>query len=132
MENRIDSIRRTLLPVFEGYRDRLVFACLFGSVARRETTPLSDIDIAVFISGPEETYGDTKLSLYADICRALKTNDVDLLVLNSATNLIILEDVVRYGVILYDSVPDLREEFELKILHQAIDFRAQRVAIMGM
>ncbi len=133
MTNTIDYIGRALFPVFEKYRERLVFAYLFGSVATGEAAPLSDVDIAIcFAGGMKETFFDDRLSLYADICRALKSNDVDLLVLNSASNLIILEDVVRHGVILYDRDPDLREEFELKVLHRAIDFREQRVAVMGM
>ncbi len=131
--NTIDSISRALLPVLEKYRERLVFAYLFGSVATGEAAPLSDVDIAVCLEGGKSAaLFEDRLSLYADICRALKSNDVDLLVLNSATNLIILEDVVRHGVILYDRNPDLREEFELKVLHRAIDFREQRVAVMGM
>jgi predicted nucleotidyltransferase len=129
----IDPIRSALSPVFEKYREKLIFAYLFGSFATGEADPLSDIDIAVCLDGGKrETFFEARLSLYADICRALKSNDVDLLVLNSATNLIIIEDVVRHGFILYDRDPDLREEFELKILHRAIDFREQRVAVMGM
>ncbi len=129
----IDSMRSALSPVFEKYREKLIFAYLFGSLATGEADPLSDVDIAVYLGGGKrETFFETRLSLYADICRALKSNDVDLLVLNSASNLIIIEDVVRHGVILYDRDPDRREEFELEILHRAIDFRDQRAAVMGM
>jgi predicted nucleotidyltransferase len=132
MTDAIESIKRALLPLFEKYRGKVAFAYLFGSVAAGEAAPLSDVDIAVFIeAGNRETFFDDRLSLYADICRALKSNDVDLLVLNSATNLVILEEVVRHGVVLYDRDSDRREAFELRVLHQAIDFRHQRVAVMG-
>jgi predicted nucleotidyltransferase len=129
----IDSIKKALLPVFEKFGERLVFSYLFGSAAAGETTSLSDVDIAVYFAGGKgDSHFEDRLSLYADICRALKSNDIDLLVLNSATNLIILEEIVRHGVILCDRDPDLREEFELKVLHLSIDFREQRLAVMGV
>jgi uncharacterized protein len=130
---RVDAVKRALLPVFEKFGDKIVFAYLFGSAAKGEATAKSDIDIAVYFSGdiPESHFQD-RLSLYADICRALKSNDIDLLVLNSAANLIMLEDIVRHGILLYDRNPDLRDEYELKILHLAIDFREQRLAVMGI
>ncbi len=129
----IDSIKEVLFPVFEKYRDRVIFAYLFGSAARGDIGPLSDIDIAVFLSpGPGESYQEMKLSLHADLCRALKTNEVDVLVLNGATNIIILDEIVRQGRVVCDMNPELREEFELNILHGAIDFREQRFAVMGV
>lgn len=48
MTNRIDDIKRALLPVFEKYRDKGVFAYLFGSVAVGESAPLSAVDVAVY------------------------------------------------------------------------------------
>jgi predicted nucleotidyltransferase len=132
MTEMVDSIRAALLPVFEKYREKVAFAYLFGSLATGEAGPLSDVDIAVFFLGERETFFDDRLSLHADICRALRSNEVDLLVLNSASNLIILEDVVRRGIVLYDGDPDLRDDFEVRVLHQAIDFREQRLAVMGM
>lgn len=88
-----------LLQVFEKYRDKVEFAYLFGSVARDNVQPLSDIDIAVYLSDKiKESMFDISLSLYADFCRVLKRNDIDVLVLNTSTNIILLEDIVRHGV----------------------------------
>ena len=129
----IDDIERALLPVFERHRGKVLFAYLFGSVARGEAAPLSDVDIAVYLEGGKgEAFFDDRISIHGDICRALKSNDVDLLVMNRATNLILLEDIIRNGFVLFDRDPDLREEFELKVLHRAIDFREQRLAVMGI
>ena len=70
----ISEIRKDLLPVFEKYKDCLVFAYLFGSVARNQISPMSDIDIAVFLSNKgHESYVDVKLALYGDLCRTLVT-----------------------------------------------------------
>ena len=83
-------IKNAVLPVFEKYRDKIICAYLFGSVAEAETSPLSDVDIAVFLSdGTRESNFDIKLSLYADFCRALKRSDVDVVILNTATNIIL-------------------------------------------
>jgi uncharacterized protein len=129
----IKNILDALQPVFEKYKDKIIFTYLFGSAARETGYPSGDVDIAVFLSdeGRKSAF-DVKLSLYADFCRALKRNDVDVVVLNTAFNLMLLDEIVRYGVILYDADPDMREEFELKILHQAIDFKTQRLAVMGV
>jgi uncharacterized protein len=130
---KVSTIKETLSPVFKKYRDRVVFAYLFGSAAGGDLQPTSDIDIAVlFVPGTRAFYFDTRLSLHGDYCRALNRNDIDIVVLNTATNIIILEEIVRYGIVIYDREPDMREDFELKILHQAIDFREQRLAAIGI
>lgn len=129
----VNNIKSLLLPVFEKYGDVVIFAYLFGSTVRRTTYPSADVDIAVFLSreGRKSAF-DIKFSLYADLCRALKRNDVDVVVLNSAVNLMLLDEIVRHGVVIHDTDPDTREMFEVKILHEAIDFKTQRRAVMGV
>jgi predicted nucleotidyltransferase len=128
-----ESIKALLLPVFERYADSVVFAYLFGSSAKEEVTALSDIDIAVYFSyGTREFHSDTKLSLYADLCRALRSNDIDLVILNTSRNIVLLDEIVRNAVVLYERDSDLREDFEVKVLHRAIDFKEQRLAVMGL
>lgn len=115
------------------YADDIVFAYLFGSAARGEITLLSDIDIAVYFSSRSKgSYSDMKLTFYGDLCRTLKRNDIDLIILNSLRNIILLDEITKTGVLLFDRDPDLRQEFECKILHQAIEFKIQRLAIMGI
>jgi predicted nucleotidyltransferase len=135
-ENEIlsaNSVKSLLLPLFERYGERIKFAYLFGSAARKDAAPFSDIDIAVFLSGgTRKFYSETRLSIHADLCRMLKRNDIDLLILNTALNIILLDEIIRHGVVLYDIDTNLREEFELKILHQVIDFKDQRYLDMGL
>lgn len=127
-----NDIKESLLPLFEKYKKQLVFAYLFGSHAQNNLFPLSDIDIAVFLNmRKNESYFDMKCSLYAEFCRVLKRNDVDVVMLNTATNIVLLDKIIREGIVLVDRNPSLRVEFELKILHQAIDFKDQRIAIIG-
>lgn len=128
-----NNIKELLLSVFEKYRGQLVFAYLFGSTVKGNYTRLSDIDIAVFLSkGKGKPFSDTKLSLHADFCRALKRNNVDVVLLNTAKNIILLDRIVKDGTVLFDTDRDFRKEFEQKILHRAIDFKEQRMALINV
>lgn len=61
---------------------------------------LSDAGLAVFLyKRNEEPYFGIKCSLYADFCRVLKRNDVDVLVLNTTTNIVLLDEIIRDGVV---------------------------------
>jgi predicted nucleotidyltransferase len=128
-----NSIKEKLLPLFSKYNGNVLFAYLFGSAAQGNMSPLSDVDLAVFLSRQnEESYFDIKCSLYADFCRVLKRNDIDVVVLNTTTNIVLLDEIIRGGIVLVDRDIDLREEFEQKILHQAIDFKEQRITFLGV
>ena len=128
----IEDIKKTLFPVFER-SGSIRFSYLFGSMAKGEVAPLSDIDVAVYLSYVDrEAFFDVKLSLHRDICRALNRNDVDLVVLNTVANNMLIEDIIRHGVVIYDRDIDAREDYEVTSLHQAIDFKTQRLAVMGV
>lgn len=125
-------IKELLIPVFNKYKGQVLFAYLFGSAAKDTQTPLSDIDIAVFLSDDrKKSFFDTKISLHADFCRIIKRNDIDVVVLNTATNIILLEQIVSNGTVLLDADTDLRKEFEQKVLHHAIDFKEHRMTLMN-
>lgn len=124
-------IKDALLPIFDKYKDKVLFAYLFGSTVEG-SHPLSDIDIAVFMSATKESLFDIRLSLYTDFCRALKRSDIDVAVLNTAKNIMLLNEIIHHGIVIYDRDTALREEFELKVLHQFIDFKEHRFAVMGV
>ena len=127
------DLKKTLLPVFRKYKDEVIAAYLFGSAAKDESTSSSDIDIALLLSGRQrESFMDLRFRLYADFCRILKRNDIDLVLLNLSGNLILQDEIVRNGVVLYDGNPELRIEFESKVLHDSIDFKNQRLQVIGV
>ncbi len=120
-----------LKKVFIKY-EQIVFAYLFGSVAKGEHTALSDIDIAVYLcKGACFSFEDT-LHFQGDCCRILKRNDVDVLVLNSTRNLVLLEDIIRNGQLIYNTDFELLDDFELNTLHVAYDFKWQRLRELGV
>ena len=127
------QLKIKLAPVFSKYHEELVAVYLFGSMAREETTPLSDIDIALLIRNNDKKNGASlKFRLYTDMCRTLKRNDVDLLLLSLSGNLLLNDEIVRHGNVLYSTDDEAREEFELKLLHRSTDFKFQRKHIMGV
>ncbi|OGQ65548.1 MAG: hypothetical protein A3F88_08585 [Deltaproteobacteria bacterium RIFCSPLOWO2_12_FULL_42_16] len=128
----ITDIKKLLSSVFEKV-GIVQFAYFFGSVAKGDNTNLSDMDIAVYLRDVDPmAVFDVKLSLHGDICRALNRNDIDLVVLNTVANNMLIEDIIRHGIVIYDMDSNARENYEVTSLHQAIDFKTQRLAIMGV
>lgn len=126
------EIKESLAPVFEKMRGRVAVAYLFGSSANGQAGPNSDIDLAVLLhTGGVDADFEVRLELYADCCRALKRNDIDVVVLNRTRNLFLLESVVREGKVLFEDDAELREEYEVRVMHDFIDFREHRMRVMG-
>ncbi len=110
--------------------ENVLFAYMFGSHIGGMITKTSDIDIAAYMDKKHPDIDDY-LSLHVALSRAIRTDKIDLLILNNTGNLILLDSIVRYGILVADKDKNLREEFELRILHSAIDFTEQRKAIIG-
>ncbi len=131
MNNYISHIKAELVPIFQKYQQQLEFGYCFGSLATGSYSERSDVDIAIYLK-KDAVNPDIRLSIQADCARELKRNDVDLIILNTIRNLILAERIIRDGIVLFDYAPGKRIEYELKIQHQAIDFRTQRKVIMGI
>jgi predicted nucleotidyltransferase len=128
MRNKAEEISSKLNAIFRKI-EGIEFAYLFGSIVRGDEFSFSDIDIAVYLSGKASLADELKL--YSIIGRELRQDNVDLLILNNANNIILLDDIVRYGKVVCDKNPSLRESFELRVLHDAIDFKYQRKVFAG-
>jgi len=129
----IEQLKIELAAVFSKYREEIVAAYLFGSTAKGVTSLSSDIDIAVLSRNNNKINGAAlKFSLYADLCRTLKRNDIDMLLLKLSGNLILNDEIVRHGKVLYTTDEEEREEFELNVLHRCTDFKFQRQYAMGV
>ena len=126
---KLSELKDILLQVMSKSED-VLFAYIFGSHIAGMITESSDMDVAVYLD-KKHTDIDDFLSLHSALSRALKTDKIDLVLLNNANNLILLDSIVRHGILVIDKDKDRREEFELRVLHSAIDFREQRKAIIG-
>ncbi len=98
----------------------VMFAYLFGSYSNGSANNASDIDIAVYL---KDTAMDKRLTLHHSLQKTLH-KDVDLVILNEAKNIYLLEAILDQGILLKDH--PLRIDFELRKEHEIKDFKAFR------
>lgn len=122
-KNEIISRTRVVLEK----HPNVIFAYLFGSQVRGNTTPMSDVDIAVFIEG--NNLPDSKLTIIGDLIDGLETDEIDLVILNTAP-LSLKGRILRNREILVDRKPFLRHSFESLTLREYFDFSIKEAAIL--
>ena len=121
-----------LHDVFASFKPRILFAYIFGSTGTTSQNSRSDLDIAVYFDSNESDIElDHKLSLYAGLSRAAKRNDIDVVILNTCNNHMLIYEIMIRGRLIYDDAPDARALFEQDALHTAIDFKEQRERMMA-
>jgi predicted nucleotidyltransferase len=100
---------------------RVVFAYLFGGLAKAHGGgPLSDVDIAVYLSSRQ--IARTKLSILGRLSSVLATDEVDLVVLNTSPPTL-TKNVLRHKRILVDKEPTRRHAFESLAFRKYFDFQ---------
>ena len=105
-------------------RTDVVAAYLFGSVARGEARPDSDVDVGVVLAAgaPRELPAFGALGdLHADLEEA-SDREVDLVVLNDAP-VDLVHRVLRDGVLLYESDANRRIAFEARARSEYFDMQ---------
>lgn len=106
-------------------RPEVQIAYLFGSQATGRTTPLSDVDVAVLVDPsripPSMPYG-YKAEIGADLIRLLKTNQVDLVLLNQAPPFL-LHRVLNSGRCLFARNRQTRLRFEADAMGRYLDVK---------
>jgi hypothetical protein len=125
-------IRRTPLPAHIEQRlptlgqaigrcQGVVFAYLFGGAARGRLTPLSDVDVAVYLEETADAV-ETRLETIGLASRHLGTDELDLVVLNTAPTALVGRILETRRVIL-DRDPFRRHRVESAALRKFLDFR---------
>ena len=112
-EDRMQDLKRLLQA-----ENAVRFAYLFGSRARGAAAPHSDFDVAVFVAEGTDAFA-FRAQLLERINRALRTDRVDLIVLNEAPT-VLRHRVIRDGVILKDD-RTARVGFEARALRDYLD-----------
>lgn len=129
----IAELQTKLAPVFARHAGEIAAAYLFGSTAAGTAHERSDIDIAILMRASDKTRAAAvKVSLYADICRKLGRNEIDLVILSHDGNIILNDEVIRKGKVLFAADRETMDSFELTILHRCLDFKFQRQLAMGV
>lgn len=130
MDVEIDEVKAFI----EGL-ERVRVAYLFGSYAKGKVGPLSDVDIAVLLDGrlDKQERFDLRLRLINGISSILKTDKLDVVVMNNAP-LLLNYNIISQGRILDSKDEVERVMFETHILSRYLDRRYydERHVKMGM
>ena len=112
-----------LNSIFNQYPEiRLVY--LFGSRVRGDVGPLSDYDFAVYFENADKKrMFEIKFSLQAKLSRSLKTDNVDVVLLNIAGSPELKYNIIKEGKIIFEK-KESRITVEPKILNEYFDFHA--------
>lgn len=101
----------------------IIFAYLFGSQAKGQSTKISDIDLAVFIDRklPKSERFDIRLRLTNDLS-AIAGKRVDLIVMNDIPIQLAYE-VIKHGKVILCKDRDTMIDAEIEILSKYLDRR---------
>jgi len=114
---------KNLTPIFEKYSEvKLVY--LFGSRANGKIGPLSDYDLAVYLDEKDaKKRFDLRLRLMGEVSSKLKTDKLDLVILNDIDGPELKYNIVKEGILLFEKEP-FKVIIEPKIFNEYFDFHA--------
>ena len=96
---------------------------LFGSQARGETGPLSDYDFAIYFDEKNsKKMFDIKLELMGQLSTILRTDGIDIAILNLSEMPEFKFNVIKEGELIYEEEP-FRAIVEPMILNEYFDFK---------
>lgn len=117
----INILDNNIEKLVEDYGIKLLY--IFGSYAKGKNTEDSDLDIAVLL---DENYNPMdKLSLIGDLTLIFKRNDIDLVILNSASP-VLRHQIIKYGKLVYMESEEVKVFFEVKVLKVYMDMEPFR------
>ena len=96
----------------------IIFAYHFGGLVRGKRKPLSDVDLGIYVKNVKRL---NYLSLFSTISQILCTEEIDLVVLNSAP-ISLAGRILQKRKLLMDKDPFLRHKYESRILREFFDF----------
>jgi len=117
LESRLETLGDTLRDACP----EVEFAYLFGSAAKGQIKPLSDIDIAVFLEPAADQF-NSKLRVLAAASKHLATDRLDIVVLNTAP-LSLAGRIVAGRRVILERKPFARQSYEALVIRQFADFR---------
>ena len=104
----------------------VIFAYLFGGMVKDRPSPLSDVDIAVYVTDMKKL---DYLRMFGKIADILCTDEIDLVILNSAP-LSLTGRILQGRKVLVDKEPFVRHLFESRILREFFDFTVKERDIL--
>lgn len=110
----VDDLRRALTP-----DPRVVAAWLFGSRARGDHRPDSDVDVAVLLDAPPTGFDDYPWELEPAVSEATGLTAQIVVVNRAPADLV--RRVLRDGVLVLDRDPPRRVRFQVNKHHEYVD-----------
>lgn len=114
---------RDLIKSLAREMPQIVLAYIFGSTATGARGPMSDYDFAVYLDEPDKKKRyDIKFQLMGKLSSALKTNKVDVAVINDTDNVYLKHAIISEGKLLFEK-ESYKAIVEPKILNEYFDFQ---------
>ena len=120
-----------LLPKASDYlasHPKVLFAYLFGGLVKGGLQPLSDVDLAVYLAD-SHSFSEIKLDILGNLIDILQTDEIDLVVLNTA-ELPLKMNVLKNKKVIVNKDPFARHIFESLTMRKFYDFSMIESAIL--
>ena len=118
LDNELRRLIEKVRKVLEK-RDYIVSAYIFGSRVHRRYSVKEDVDVAIYTER-KNTWREL-VEIMNELEDEVKTR-VDLVDLNTAS-LALAYEIVRTSILVLDRKPELRIEYEVKILKEYLDLK---------
>jgi predicted nucleotidyltransferase len=118
-------VKQKIKPIIETLHKQrhIIFAYLFGSKAKGYANERSDWDIAIYVTESIKRNGLwPAFELEAQLSRAVKAT-VQVTILNTPLPPVFAFEILKDGILLIDRGPNLRMDFENRILRQYHDWQ---------
>jgi uncharacterized protein len=109
-------------------RSDIDFAYLFGSLAKKKIMPLSDVDIAIYLSKDRDMV-ERKMEILGKLMILLNTDEIDLVILNTAP-LTLRMKILENKKVIVDNHPFKRYIYESLIMRKYFDFAIKETGIL--
>lgn len=110
------NILNQIKPIITN-EDNIIFAYIFGSYAKGDFLDSSDVDIALYLRNDSFDY---QLQIIKKLNSKIH-QDIDLVILNRAKNLFLIEDIINNSIIIKDH--PRRIEYETYRWMEIVDFK---------
>lgn len=116
------KLSENLKSIFKSHPE-VKLAYFFGSKAKNNDGPLSDYDFAVYLDENDKSkMYDVKFKLLDELSRFLKTDKIDVVILNLTESSELKYNIIKEGILLFKEEP-FKVILEPRIFNEYFDFR---------
>ena len=122
------DIHQKMNPLIDFFKadPHIIFAYIFGGLVKERPNPLSDVDLAIYVRDIKKL---DYLELFGNIANVIGTDEIDLVVLNTAP-ISLAGRILQSRKVLVDKKPFLRHRYESLVLREFFDFTVKERDIL--